>query len=183
MTGTGLIDVVEPAVNRGDCEHTAVLLTSAEALPPLLASFFNFGASRNGWLVHGSLPGEADDDRSRMTGAGLDVAALESAGRLAVAELDLTVSPQEWVGHWSELLDAKLGSGFDAMWFARFPIGPTDDDVAGVLPFEAAWMDRFHDRRVVTLCPYIVVGLGEHRRAEHRREVGSVHDRIFEPTP
>ena len=182
MTSTSLVDIVEPAVERGDCEHTAVLLQSAEALPPLLASFFTLGASRNGWLVHGSLPGEADADRSRMTQAGLDVTGLETAGRLAVIELDLTVSPEEWVGPWSQLLDAKLESGFDAMWFARFPIGPTDDDVGGVLPFEAAWMSCFRGRRVVTLCPYIVGGLGKNRRVEHRREVSGVHDRIFEPT-
>ena len=181
MTDASLIDLIQPVVERGECEHTAVLLDSADALPPLLASFFTLGASRNGWLVHGSLPGEADADRARMSGAGLDVARLESAGRLAVAELDLSVSPDAWVDQWAELLDLKLDSGFDAMWFTRFPIGPTDDEVADVLPFEAKWTDRFRDRRVVTLCPYIVSGLSQSRREEHRREVGDVHDRIFEP--
>ncbi|MBA3779309.1 MAG: MEDS domain-containing protein [Chloroflexi bacterium] len=182
MTATTLEEVIEPALERGDCEHTAVLLRSAEALPPVLASFYTLGASRNGWLAHGSLPGEADADRMRLNEAGMDIADLEAAGRLAIVELDLSVSPDDWVKPWSSLLETKLQSGFDAMWFARFPVGPANDEVAEVLPFEAAWMKCFRGRRVVTLCPYIVGGLEEDRRAGHRRDVSRAHDHIFEPT-
>lgn len=181
MSAKTLLEVIEPALERGDCEHTAVLLRSAEDLPPVLASFYSLGASRNGWLVHGSLPGEADTDRHRITEAGLDVAGLESAGRLAMIELDLSITPDEYVTPWSSLLETKLDAGFDAMWFARFPIGPTADEVAGVLPFEAAWMRCFRGRRVVTLCPYIVGGLEEDRRVAHRRDVARQHHQIFEP--
>jgi hypothetical protein len=182
VSATTLVEAIEPALERGDCEHTAVLLRSLEALPPVLASFFSIGASRNGWLVHGSLPGQADADRRQITAAGLDVTGLEAAGRLAVVELDLSVSPDEWVKPWSSLLETKLESGFGAMWFTRFPIGPTDDEVAGVLPFEEAWMSCFRGRPVVTLCPYIVGGLEEDRRARHRHDVSRVHDQIFEAT-
>lgn len=181
MEPSNIADAIEPAIERGDCEHTAVLLRSVEALPRVLASFYSLGMSRNGWLAHGSLPGQADADRRRMTDAGLDIVGLEAIGRLAVVELDLSLSPEDWVQPWSALLETKLTSGFDAMWFARFPIGPTDDEVADVLPFEAAWRSSFQGRPVITLCPYIVGGLEEDRRARRRRDIASVHDRIFEP--
>jgi hypothetical protein len=171
-----------PGLDRGECEHMAALLDSLDHLPPLLVSFFRLGAARNGWLVHGSLPGEAEADRARLTAAGLDVAGLEASGRLAVLELDLSVSPEEWVEPWSALLEERLRSGFDALWFTRFPIGPTEVDVAGVLPFEDAWMECFRGRRVVTLCPYIVAGLGADQRAQHRRRVRAVHDRVLDVT-
>ncbi len=180
MNNSTLAEAIEPALERGDCEHTAVLLRSVEALPPVLASFYSLGASRNGWLVHGSLPGQADADRRRITEAGLDVAGLEAAGRLAVSELDLSVSPDEWVKPWSSRLEERLTLGFDAMWFARWPIGPTEDEVAGVLPFEAAWTRCFRGRRVITLCPYIVGGLDDDRRARHRHDVSGVHDQTFD---
>ena len=175
-----LTDLIEPALARGECEHMAALIKSEEELPPLLASFFRLGALRNGWLVFGSLPGEAERDRDRVAAAGLDVAALEARDQLAILELDLSVSPDEWVKPWSSMLDERLGSGFEALWFARFPIRPTDADVAGVLPFEGAWMRCFEGRPVVTLCPYIVGGLGDEERVEHAQRVGRVHDRVLE---
>ena len=180
MSASTVADALRPALERGDCEHTAVLLRSAAALPPVLASFYSLGASRKGWLVHGSLPGQADEDRRNVTEAGLDVAGLEAAGRLAVIELDLSASPDEWVKPWSSLLESKLKSGFDAMWFARFPVGPADDDMAGVMPYEAAWMSCFRGRRVVTLCPYIVGGLEDDRGARHRHHVSTIHDQIYD---
>lgn len=182
MSTADIVDVIEPALERGDCEHTAILLPNVEALAPVLMSFYSLGASRNGWLVHGSLPGEAAHDRERMTRAGLDVAGLESSGRMAVIELDLTVSPEEWVRPWSVLLQEKLSSEFDAMWFSRFPIGPTSADVDGVLPFEAAWMSCFSGRRVVTLCPYIVGGMAEDQRSRNADLVAGVHHQVHELT-
>ena len=171
---------METTFARSDCEHMAALLKSRDDLPPLLASFFRLGAARNGWLVHGSLPGEAEADRRRLGDAGLDVTAMEARGQLAVLELDLTVSPEDWVRPWSVLLDERLASGFDALWFTRFPIGPSDDEVSDVLPFEDAWMECFRGRRVITLCPYIVAGLSDEQRAAHARRVADVHDRVVE---
>jgi hypothetical protein len=180
MTAMGDVDGELKTVPARECEHMAALIKSAADLPPLLVSFFRLGAARNGWLVHGSLAGEVEADRSRLAEAGLDIEALEAAGQLAILELDLTVSPEEWVDPWSTRLDEKLASGFDALWFTRFPIDPTEDAVSEVLPFEAAWMDRFHGRRVVTLCPYITGGLTGARRASHAARVAAVHDRILD---
>ena len=173
-------DAIERALGRGECEHMAALLKSPAELPPLLVSFYRLGASRNGWLVHGSLPGEAEADRRRLAAAGLDVAALEGRGQLAVLELDLTLTPDDWVEPWSTMLEERLSSGFDALWFARFPIGPADAEVAAVLPFEEAWMRCFEGRRVITLCPYIVGGLSDEERVAHSARVGAVHDRLVE---
>ena len=163
-----------------DCEHMAALLKSVDDLPPLLTSFYQLGATRNGWLVHGSLPGEAPADRERLRRAGLDVDRLETTGQLSVLELDLELTPEDWVRPWSELLDERLGGGFDALWFARFPIGPTDDEVSDVLPFEEAWTRCFAGRRVFTLCPYIVGGLAKHVRTATVDRVGTVHDRVID---
>ena len=155
----------------------AALLASVEDLPPVLASFYALGAARNGWLAHGSRPGEAGQDRDALAAAGLHVDSLEAEGRLSIAELDLTLTPEKWVDGWSEILYERLEAGFDAVWFARFPIGPTGREVREVTPFEDAWMRRFRDRPMVTLCPYII---GGERNAWHSDDVGSVHDDLLD---
>ncbi|CAN5572731.1 hypothetical protein BH23CHL7_BH23CHL7_10480 [soil metagenome] len=172
--------VIRPSIERGECEHMAALLDSIEDLPPLVASFFKLGATRNGWLVHGSLPGAAADDRAKLAAEGLEVDDLENRDQLAVLELDLSVQPEEWVKPWSARLDERLRAGFDALWFARFPIGTEESELSDVLPFEAAWMSCFDGRPVVTLCPYIVAGLDEQQLGERRRRVSAVHDRIID---
>ena len=70
------------------CPHLAVFLRSAAGLPGVLASFYQLGVRRGGWLAHRSLPGEADRDRAMLTGAGLDVDGLEADGRMVVVEMD-----------------------------------------------------------------------------------------------
>ena len=164
-----------------DCPHIAALIESAEALPAVLVSFHTLGTSRNGWMVQGCLPGMAADDRQKLIAAGLDVAGLEGAGRLGIIELDLSLEPDVWVDGWSQVLNDRLDGGFDAVWFARFPIGPTDDEIAAVLPFEHAWMDRFRDRRMVTLCPYIVGDRGSRPLLAHERAL--VHDEVADLRP
>jgi hypothetical protein len=154
----------------------AALLPSTEDLPPVLASFYALGAARNGWLAHGSRPGEAGQDRDALAAAGLDVDCLEAEGRLSIEELDLTLAPETWVDGWSETLDERLAAGFDAVWFGRFAIGPTDREVQEVIPFEEAWMRRFRDRPMVTLCLYII---GGERTHWHSDDVGSVHDHLL----
>ena len=170
-------DRVAKRLEGRDCPHVAALLRSTEDLPPVLASFYALGAARNGWLAHGSRPREAEQDRDALEAAGLDVGGLEADGRLLIAELDLTLTPEKWVDGWSETLDERLAAGFDAVWFARFPIGPTGREVDEVIPFEDAWMRRFRDRPMVTLCPYII---GAERNSWHSQEVGAVHDDLLD---
>lgn len=165
---------------RVECEHIAALLKTPEEVPPVVACFLGLGAVRNGWLVHGSLPGRADVDRASLTNAGLDVAALTTRGQLEIMELDLTLSPEDWVRPWSTMLDERLDAGFDALWFARFPVGPDESEIADVLPFEDAWMRSFSGRPVVTLCPYIAGGMSVETRAARANDVASVHDRLVD---
>lgn len=146
----------------------------------MLAGFLSLGAARNGWLVHGSLPGQAGADARRLVEAGLDVSGLMANGQLEIMALDLTVTPQEWVVPWSAMLDERLAAGFDALWFTRFPVQGDDDDIVAILPFEEAWMECFRGRRVVTLCPYIVTGLSPEARAARRDDIGRAHDRIID---
>jgi MEDS: MEthanogen/methylotroph, DcmR Sensory domain len=169
---------LERAMQREECEHMAVLLKSVDELPDLLVAFYQLGETRNGWLVHGSLPGHGPSDRAALIRAGLDVERLELEDRFAILELDLSVTPEEFVAPWSVLLDERMSEGFDALWFARFPIGPTDDEVEGVVPFEGAWMRCFTGRRVVTLCPYILGELSPEALARRRDRVASVHDSV-----
>jgi hypothetical protein len=166
-------------MQREECEHMAVLLKSVDELPELLVAFYQLGETRNGWLVHGSLPGQGPSDRHALMRAGLDVERLEGEGRFAILELNLSVTPEEFVAPWSTLLDERMSEGFDALWFARFPIGPTLAEVEGVVPFEGAWMRCFNGRRVVTLCPYILGEMDPVALAERRDRVASVHDTVL----
>lgn len=156
----------------------AALVKSVDELPSVLAHFYRLGASRNGWLAYTSLPGETDYDRARLIAAGLDVIGLEAAGRFVMAEIDLSLEPAAWIRPWIERLNAAVDAGFTAMWFARFPIAPGQEDVAAVRPFEALWMAQFGEQRVVTLCPYIVAGLDEAALTARAREIAQTHDRV-----
>lgn len=163
---------------RADCEHVAALLKSPADLPPVLASFLRLGAARNAWVVHGSMPHQGAADGRRLADAGLDVAGLVARNQLAIMELDLSLTPNEWVRPWARLLDERLATGFDALWFTRFSVGSSDDEISEILPFEEAWMDRFKGRPVVTLCPYIF-GADDDGDAA-RRHVASAHDRVVD---
>jgi hypothetical protein len=160
------------------CPHMAALIKSVDELPQVLARFYRLGASRNGWLAYTARPGESATDRARLAEAGLDVDGLEASGRFIMAEIDLTLQPADWIAPWMEQLTSAVQGGFDAMWFARFPIAPGQADVTGVRPFEAMWMARFSGQKVVTLCPYVVSGLDEAGLRRRITEVGQVHDEV-----
>ena len=93
-------------------------------MPAALASFYALGAKRNGWLYHRSLAGRADADRAALTAAGLDVARLEGEGRIVFSEMDPHIGVDEYVHSWDPEMEAALTRGFDAVWCARFPVGP-----------------------------------------------------------
>jgi hypothetical protein len=46
----------------------------------------------------------------------------------------------------------------------------------------AAWEDAFHDRPVVTLCPYMVGGLSAGRTLDRLDGVSSFHDAVLLPS-
>ena len=115
---------LDSAFPGGACPHVAMLLSTTKEVAPTLASFYALGAKRNGWLFHRSLAGRADADRASLAAAGLDVAALEAAGQMVFREIDLDITVEDYVHAWEPELEAALAGGFDAAWWARFPIGP-----------------------------------------------------------
>jgi hypothetical protein len=172
------VKLVGEVVDGGACPHVAMLLQRPEEAVPTLASFYALGAKRNGWLYHRTLTGGADADRQALTQAGLDVEALEAEGRMAIAEIDLGITVEDYVHAWEPEFEAALARGFDAVWWARFPIGPDETIIERSVAYDRAWDDHFHGRPYVSLCLFIV-GDVDGRRVE---QVAATHDRVLVST-
>jgi hypothetical protein len=158
------------------CPHVAILLSHREEVPGALAAFYALGAKRNGWLIHRSLAGRADTDRAALTAAGLDVAALEAAGRLIFSEMEPWISVEEYVQGWDAQMQSALADGFEAVWCSRFPVGPDAETIDRVLLYDRAWETHVHDRRYVSLCVYVA---DEADRDRRREELAAIHDEVF----
>jgi hypothetical protein len=167
---------LEGAFEGGACPHVAMLLSTAEEVAPTLASFYALGAKRNGWLFHRSLAGRSAADRASLAAAGLDVAALEAEGRMVFREIDLGISVADYVHAWEPELEAALASGFDAAWWARFPIGPDAEIIERSVEYDRAWDDHFHDRPCVSLCLFIV---GDVERDHRAAQLALTHDTVL----
>ena len=167
---------LERAIGAGSCPHLAMLLARQEEVAPTLASFYALGAKRNGWLFHRSIAGRSDDDRAALSAAGLDVSGLESAGRMVFAEIELSIDVEDYVHAWEPEMEAALARGFDAAWWARFPIGPDAEIIERSVEYDRAWDDHFHDRPCVSLCLFIVGDVGRDRRAA---QLAETHDTVL----
>jgi hypothetical protein len=153
-----------------------MLLSHPQEVAPTLASFYALGAKRNGWLFHRTIAGRADDDRAALTEAGLDVQRLEAEGRMVVTEVDLDITVHEWVHGWEPELEAALARGFDAAWWARFPIGPDAEIIERSVEYDAAWDAHFRDRPCVSLCLFIV---GDVERDHRAAQLAETHDTVL----
>jgi hypothetical protein len=153
-----------------------MLLSSPEEVAPTLASFYALGAKRNGWLFHRSLAGRTDCDRAALSAAGLDVEALEAAERMVFSEIDTGISVRDYVHAWEPQMDAALARGFDAAWWARFPIGPDAEIIERSVEYDAAWDEHFHDKPCVSLCLFIVRDVERDRRAA---QLALTHDSVL----
>jgi hypothetical protein len=174
--------VLAPPLEGGFCPHLAVLLKREDDLYPVLASFYALGAKRDGWLAHRSVQGQADQDRERLAGAGLDVEALEAEERLAVVEFDPDEDPAASPEPWRRALDEALERGLTGLWYSRFAVGPDAEQLAGVAAFERAWHEAFRDRPVVTLCPYVVGELSGAGALDRLDGVSGFHDGVLVPS-
>lgn len=179
------IDFASPVPGLGEaiCPHMAILLDSMDDVAPALASFYSLGLRRNGWLFHRALPGKASEDREALEAAGLNVSELEREGRFELCELPITDPPESWAQPWLPVVEERLATGYDAVWWSRFPVGPDDKLFELALVYDRYWDAHFHGRRAVSLCVYIVGDLpraAQERRAEQLR---AVHDStlILEP--
>jgi len=162
------------------CPHLAVLLRAPEELPELLVSFYALGIRRGGWLAHRALPGNAERERRVLTDAGLDVAALETSGRMVIVELDFDAPAEGSTDRWAQALDAALARGCTGLWYARFPVNPGDTGYAAVLVYEREWHHAFRDRPVVTICPFIT---GETDSAAAVADVSESHTDVLVSEP
>jgi hypothetical protein len=153
-----------------------MLLSTTEEVAPTLASFYALGAKRNGWLFHRSLAGRADADRASLAAAGLDVAGLEQEGRMVFREIDLGITVADYVHAWEPEFEAALARGFDAAWWARFPIGPDASIIDRSVEYDRAWDEHFHDRPCVSLCLYIV---GDLERDSRMAQIALTHDTVL----
>jgi MEDS: MEthanogen/methylotroph, DcmR Sensory domain len=168
-----LSDSLAPALDGGACPHVAVLLRSEAEFTPVVASFYMLGAKRGGWLVHRSV--EPQRDRDALTGAGLDVHALEADRRLAVEEIRRSEPPE----HLPRRLDAgfseALARGMSALWSSHSPVPADSDSFNHAMQVERAWEEHFRDRPVITLCPYIVGGLDAPAALSRLSALGAGH--------
>lgn len=174
--------VLARTLDEGACPHLTVLLRTSDELYPVLASFYALGAKRNGWMAHRSIAGEADLEREHLSRAGLDVEALEAAGRLTVVEFDPDENPEAAPEPWQKALEEALGRGLSALWYARHAVGTDEAHYEGVVAFEVAWDRAFRNRPVVTLCPYIVGGLSGAGAIERMQAVSEFHDGLLVPS-
>ena len=172
---------VAELVDAGSCPHLAMLLQRPEEVAPTLASFYALGAKRNGWLYHRSLAGTAEQDRAMLIAAGLDVAGLEAAGRMVIDEIDLGITVEDYVHAWEPQLQAALARGFDAAWWARFPIGPDEEIIARSVAYDQLWDERFHGRPCVSLCLFIVGDLEAPAEQTHVDRLAQTHDAVLVP--
>lgn len=158
MGGDNVEDVLGPEAGLSWCPHLAMLLESIDQLHGSLASFYRLGVGRNGWVFHRSLPEHEARDRAGLEAAGLDVAALEAEGRFAMSQAPLDDPPETWAEPWLPVIDERLGEGFDAVWWSRFPVGVTDPAYDLAVRYDEAWDAAMRSRRAVSLCVYIVGG-------------------------
>jgi hypothetical protein len=161
------------------CPHVAILLRSPAEIYRVQASFYALGLRRNGLVVHRSLPGRPDRDRTGLAREGLDVAAFEGAGRLVVDETPLTEPADTWAQRWTGTVEEALSNGFHSVWWTGFPIGSEDRFYRLALEYDRAWEASVARRRSVSLCLYIVEGLDEEERRARMDELASFHDAVL----
>jgi MEDS: MEthanogen/methylotroph, DcmR Sensory domain len=176
-----LDDAIPDGAGQLSCPHLAMLVQSAAELHPALAAFYSLGASRNGWLLHRSLPGGLAADRAGLISAGLDVEALEAADRLALTEVPVTEPPERWAEPFLPLIDQRLGDGYDAVWWSRFPVGVSGSEFDVALDYDRAWDAAMHGRRAVSLCLYVVGTHGSEAGAAE--QLAAMHDGVLRATP
>jgi hypothetical protein len=178
----GIAAALGDDVGRVSCPHMAMVLDSPEELHPALAAFYSLGASRNGWLMHRSLPGQGAADRAGLAAAGLDIDALEAEGRFTLMEVPMTDPPATWTQPYLPLIEEALRDGYEAVWWSRFPVGAAGREFDVALEYDRAWDEALHGRRAVSLCLYVVGQLGADAENAERR-LAEIHDGVLRTTP
>jgi MEDS: MEthanogen/methylotroph, DcmR Sensory domain len=174
MVAPMLDNALGSALESGACPHLAVVLRDEAEFAPVVASFYALGAKRGAWLAHRAV--EVEDDRRALNDAGLDVAGLESDDRLVIEALNLDEPPDTLPRRLEAGFDAALDRGLTGLWSSHSPVGPGPDSFQLAIAIERAWEERFKGRPVVTLCPYVVEGLGAADAVDRFTEVSELHE-------
>jgi MEDS: MEthanogen/methylotroph, DcmR Sensory domain len=138
---------------------------------------------RNGFVVHRSLPGQADAERAALKAAGLDLGTLEDSGRFVVDETAITEPPETWAQAWTATVDEALERGFDAVWWTGYPIAPDYQGYRMALEYDRAWEACFAGRPSVSLCLYVVEGLDEEERRARMDDLAPIHEALLVSEP
>jgi hypothetical protein len=178
----GIAAALGDDVGRVSCPHMAMVLDSPQELHPALAAFYSLGASRNGWLLHRSLPGEGAADRAGLAAAGLDVEALEAEHRFTLTEVPVSEPPATWAQPFLPLIEKALRDGYEAVWWSRFPVGTAGREFDVAFEYDRAWDEALHGRRAVSLCLYVVGQLGAEADAAAQR-LAEIHDGVLRTGP
>jgi DNA-binding CsgD family transcriptional regulator len=165
------------------CPHLAMLLRSVQEVHAAQASFYALGLRRNGWVLHRSIPGRLELDREGLRRAGLDVDAVVRDGRMVIDETPIDEGPEDWAHRWAAVAEGALLRGFDAVWWTGPPIPPATDVYNLATAYDRAWERCIHGRPAVSLCLYVVDGLGEDERRARADELSQFHDALLMSGP
>jgi DNA-binding CsgD family transcriptional regulator len=165
------------------CPHLAMLLRSRREVHDAQASFYDLGVRRNGWVLHRAIPGRLEQDRAGLRAAGLDVEALERDGQMVIDETPIGEPPETWAYRWVAVAEEALDRGFDAVWWTGPPIPPSEDAYRVGIAYDRAWERCIHGHPAVSLCLYVVEGLGEKERRARSEELSQFHDALLMAGP
>ena len=171
------------AIDAGWCPHLAMLLRRPDEVAPTLASFYALGAQRNGWLFHRSLRAGPAPTGARSPPPGSTWPPSRSSSAWRSARSRSTSRPRSGSASWEPELDGALARGFDAAWWARFPIGPDEEIIARSDAYDRAWDERMHGRPCVSLCLFIVGDLEAPAEQGHVDRLAEMHDGVLVSEP
>jgi hypothetical protein len=95
----------------------------------------------------------------------------------------VTEPPESWAEPFLPVIEQRLGDGFEAVWWSRFPVGATGREFDVALDYDRAWDEAMHGRRAVSLCLYVVGTLGSEAEAEAAGRLAAMHDGVLRATP
>jgi DNA-binding CsgD family transcriptional regulator len=174
---------LDEVVRARKCPHLAMLLRSPREVYAAQASFYGLAVRRNGWILHRAIPGRLEQDRDGLRRAGLDLDGLERDGRMVIDEAPIHEPPESWAQRWVAVAEQALRRGFDAVWWTGPPIPSSDEVYALGLAYDRAWERCVRGHPAVSLCLYIVEGLGEEQRRLRAEELGHFHDALLMSGP
>ena len=96
-------------------------------------------------------------------------------------EITLDITPDSGSTSGRRSSRRRSTRGFDAAWWARFPIGPDEEIIARSVAYDRAWDERFHGRPCVSLCLFIVGDLEAPAEQSHVDRLAQTHDAVLVP--